>query len=147
MPSLTITTRQTSSGPRYVVRYRLGGRAYPIVQAGAFRTLKEAKARRDWIGGLIATGQNPAEVLQATAARAPARTFAVWAEAYRQSRIDVAPSTAGNLASQLAVILRVFGPHDPATITTSDVQEWISGLSLKPSTVRRYLATLRLVLD
>ncbi|HVI37512.1 MAG TPA: site-specific integrase, partial [Gaiellales bacterium] len=48
---------------------------------------------------------------------------------------------------QLAVVLRMFGPRDPATITATDVQEWISGLSLKPSTIRRYLATLRLVLD
>ena len=45
MASLVITTRRTQSGPRYVVRYRLGGRAYPIVHAGSFRTLKEA--RRD----------------------------------------------------------------------------------------------------
>ena len=45
MPSLTITTRKAKDGPRYAVRYRLGGRAYPIVHAGSFRTLKEAKAR------------------------------------------------------------------------------------------------------
>jgi integrase len=68
------------------------------------------------------------------------------AEAYRQSRID-APATAGNLASQLAMIVRAFGPRDPASITPHEVQEWISGLELKPSTVRRYLATLRQVLD
>jgi hypothetical protein len=58
MASLTITTRQTASGPRYVVRYRLGGRAYPIVHGGSFRTLKEAKARRDFIGGELAAGRN-----------------------------------------------------------------------------------------
>jgi integrase len=52
-----------------------------------------------------------------------------------------------NVASQLNAILPVFGDRDPETITPSDVQAWISGLSLKPSTVRRYLATLRQVLD
>ena len=51
MPSLTITTRRTRSGPRYVVRYRLGGRTYPVEHGGSFRTLREAKARRDLIGG------------------------------------------------------------------------------------------------
>jgi hypothetical protein len=40
MSSLTITTRRANDGPRYVVRYRLGGRAYPIVHAGSFPTLK-----------------------------------------------------------------------------------------------------------
>ena len=67
MPSLTITTRQTATGPRYVVRYRLGGMTYPLVHAGSFRTLKEAKARRELVGGLIATGQNPADTLRTLA--------------------------------------------------------------------------------
>jgi hypothetical protein len=37
MPSLTITTRRTKSGPRYVVRYRLGGRSYPSSTAAPSR--------------------------------------------------------------------------------------------------------------
>jgi hypothetical protein len=64
MSSLVITARRTSSGPRYVVRYRLGGRAYPIVHAGSFRTLKEAKVR-DLIAGELAAGRNPAEAVRA----------------------------------------------------------------------------------
>ena len=40
MPTLTITTRKTKDGPRYHVRYRLGGRAWPIQHAGSFRTLR-----------------------------------------------------------------------------------------------------------
>jgi len=43
----------------------LGGRAYPIVHAGSFRTLKEAKTRRDLVAGELAAGRNPAEALQA----------------------------------------------------------------------------------
>lgn len=100
------------------------------------------------VGGEIAGGSNPADLLEQMTAPAPAaRTFALVAETYRQSRIDVTPGTAGNLVSQLAAIVRVFGARDPETITPGDVQEWISGLSLKPSTVRRYVATLRQVLD
>src|SRR5687767_14018584 len=69
MPSLTITTRKAKDGARYVVRYRLGGRACPIVHAGSFRTLKEAKARRDLVAGeLVAGGRNPAEALRALSA-------------------------------------------------------------------------------
>ena len=63
MPSLTITTRKTRSGPRYVVRYRLGGRAYPLEHGGTFKTLREAKARRDLIGGELAAGRNPRTLL------------------------------------------------------------------------------------
>ena len=37
MASASITVRTTKSGKRYVVRYRLGGRAYPIQHGGAFR--------------------------------------------------------------------------------------------------------------
>ena len=59
MPSLTITTRRTKSGPRFVVRYRLGGRAYPIEHGGSFPTMREAKIRRDLIGGELAAGRNP----------------------------------------------------------------------------------------
>ena len=40
-----------------------------------------------------------------------------------------------------------FDDRDPATITPADVQEWIAGLTLKPSSMRSYLGTLRDVLD
>jgi len=32
-------------------------------------------------------------------------------------------------------------------VTAADVQEWIAGLALKPASIRRYLATLRAILD
>ena len=54
MASLVITTRRTASGPRFVVRFRLGGRAYPIQHAGSFKTMREAKARRDLVAGELA---------------------------------------------------------------------------------------------
>lgn len=147
MSSLTITTRQTKSGPRYVVRYRLGGRAYPVEHGGSFRTLKDAKARRDFIGGLIATGRNPADVLRAMEAQPMRQSLAYWADAYRASRIDIAAETAKNLNSHLKAILPALGDRDPASLTVADVQTWISGLSLKPTSIRRYAATLRLILD
>jgi hypothetical protein len=77
MPSLTITTRRTKSGPRYVVRYRLGGRAYPVEHGGSFKTLREAKARRDLIGGELAAGRNPALALRAMVESPPVRTLRV----------------------------------------------------------------------
>jgi integrase len=143
MGTLTITTRKTSTGPRYIVRYRLGGRAYPVQHGGSFRTLKEAKARRDLIGGEIAAGRNPADTLLAIAVPVQVRTFATIAEAYRESRVDLAPQTLSNLKSHLRAILPVFGDRDAETITPSDVQAWIACSTLQPASLRRYLVTLR----
>jgi integrase len=147
MASLTITTRQTASGPRYVVRYRLGGRAYPLVQVGSYRTMRDAKTRRDFVAGELAAGRNPADALRAVLEPSKRRTFRQWSEAYTSSRVDFAAATTKNLESHLKAILPTFGDRDPATITPSDVQTWIAGLTLKPGSIRRYLATLRAVLD
>jgi integrase len=147
MGTLTITTRKTSTGSRYVVRFRLGGRAYAVQHGGSFRTLKEAKARRDLIGGLIATGQNPAEVLRSVADEPPRQTFAQWASTYQASRIDLAAETQKNVKSHLAAILPVFGERAPETITPSDVQAWVASSALKPASLRRYIATLRSIFE
>jgi len=147
-PTPTITPRRTRSGSaRYAVRYRLGGRAYPIAHGGSFKTLKEARARRDFIGGELAASRNPAEALRAGLEQPKRRTFANWADAYQTSRVDLADETIKNLGSHLKAILPTFGDRDPASITPTDVQEWIARLTLKPSSIRRYLATLRAVLD
>ncbi len=148
MPSLTITTRKTRSGPRYVVRYRLGGRTYPIEHAGSFKTLREAKARRDLIGGELAAGRNPRLLLEAmTTAPPTARTFAQWADVYKASRVDVSDATRANTETHLKTLLPVFGECDPMTIGFADVQEWVSSAKLASGSLRPYVATLRLVLD
>jgi integrase len=148
MGTLTITTRKTSNGSRYVVRFRLGGRAYPVQHGGSFRTLKEAKARRDLIAGEIAAGRNPADtLLLAIAVAPPVRSFADWADAYVSSRVDLAPAARKVMKSHLALIVPIFGERDPATITAIDVQAWISGVALKPASIRRYLVTLRGIFD
>jgi integrase len=147
MASAFIVGRKTRSGRRFIVRYRLGGRAWPIQHGGSFRTLKEARARRDLVAGELAAGRNPVDLLRAMVERPRARTFREWAEDYRTSRVDFADETAKNLGSHLKAILPTFGDRDPSTITPADVQTWIAGLALKPSSIRRYLATLRSVLD
>ncbi len=147
MASVSITTRKTKGGPRYAVRYRLGGRAYPAVHGGSFPTLKEARARRDLLAGELAAGRNPADLLRAMVETPRTRTFAQWAEAYKTSRIDLGTETTKNIGSHLKTILPTFEDRAPATITPADVREWIATLTLKPGSVRRYLATLRAVLD
>jgi integrase len=150
MPSLTITARQTTSGPRYVVRYRLGGRAYPVQHAGSFKTLKEAKARRDLVGGELAAGRNPADVLRALVqAPRPAMTLARWRDRFITSRIDIDANTIRNYQTALKKVGETFGDRNPATITVDEVAEWVATLAetMKPGTVQLYLIAFRLLLD
>jgi hypothetical protein len=112
-----------SCRPRYHVRYRLGGRAYPLVHGGSFATLREARLRRDLIAGELAAGRNPADALTALTVEAPrAKTLAVWADEWRRSRIDVADGTTRNYGAHLQRILPTLGDRDPHTFTVSDVK-------------------------
>jgi integrase len=151
MATIMITRRGTQSGPRHVVRYRLGGRAYPIVHAGSFRTLKDAKARRDLIAGEIAYGRNPGDVLAAlmSAETRPIETFSVWGDRYLASRIDIDSNTSKNYGSALKVIGEAFGDRDPAKITASEIAEWIAKMAetRKPGTLGQYRIVFRLALD
>ena len=150
MPSLTITTRKTSSGPRYVVRYRLGGRAYPVEHGGSFKTLREAKARRDLIGGELAAGRNPRKLLDAMLATpAPVLTLSRWRDRFIASRIDVDDNTSKNYRSALRKACETLGERDPATITADEIATWVAGLAqnYKPGTIALYLLSLRMLLD
>jgi integrase len=148
--TLTITTRTAKDGNRYVVRYRLGGRSWPVAHAGSFRTLKEARARRDLVAGELAAGRNPAGLLRSLlVAPAPKLTVTAWGEKYLASRIDVDSNTTKNYRTALRKAGETFGDRDPATITVDEVAAWVAGLAeaQKPGTVRLYLLTFRLLLD
>jgi integrase len=148
--SASVTTRRTKGGGRrYAVRFRRGGRYFPVEHGGTFGTLREARIRRDLIAGELAAGRDPRDVLRGLTEKLAARTFSSWAESYRASRPDISDETRKNTASHLRRLLPTFGELDPASITPSDVQEWIGAQlgELKPSSLSRYLATLRNVLD
>jgi integrase len=150
MASATITTRRTKAGPSYAVRYRLGGRAYPLVHGGSFRTLKEARARRDLVAGELAAGRNPGDLLRAMVNKPSVRsTITVWADKFVTSRIDVDGNTTKNYRTALKKVSKTLGDRDPATITVDEVAEWVSTLATthKPGTCQLYLLTFRLLLD
>ena len=147
-PSAYITSRVTTKGEkRYVVRYRRGGRGFKVEHAGSFPSQREAKIRRDFVAGELAAGRDPRKALRA-AATAKTRTYRDWAEAYVASRIDLADTTGSALDAHLKRLLPVFGDRDPGTITVSDCQEWLAAnADLKPSSIKGYFATHRLILD
>jgi hypothetical protein len=144
MASSFIVARQTTKGERrFVVRYRLGGRAWPVQHGGSFQTMKEARSRRDLIAGELAAGRNPAVVLSMKP-DAPALTT-TWAERFTSSRVDADPTAMRTYAAALGKAGEQFGSRDPATITGPEVAEWVAELARvrKPTTVRLYVVALR----
>jgi integrase len=118
MASAFITARTTKAGnKRFVVRFRLGGRAYPIEHGGAFGTMKEARVRRDLIAGELAAGRNPGDVLRALSEEPRAKTLAKWAAEWKASRLDLAeawlrPGTIHQYVTTLRLLLD-FAGTDP----------------------------------
>src|SRR5688572_24441255 len=127
MATFSITTRTTKNGEkRYIFRYRLGGRTYPLVHGGSFVTLREAKARRDFIAGEIANGRNPQIALQAmlnTPAPIKVETLIEVGDRYLTSRIDLDEKTEKSHKSALARMEAWAGDRDPRSLTFADCQE------------------------
>jgi integrase len=150
MATVTITTRETRSGRRYDVRYRLGGRMYPVLRAGTFKTEREAKARKALVAGEIAHGRHPAELLGRLSTAADTFvSFETWGERFVASRIDIDANTAKNYRSCVKVISETFGSRSTAGITATEIAEWIASLAetRKAGTLGQYLIAFRLVLD
>jgi integrase len=150
--SASIIVRITKAGERrFLVRYRVGGRAYPLQHGGSFRTMKEARARRDLVAGELAAGRNPRLLLDALGSTATTRVVTVteWTERFLASRIDVDKNTIKNYRAALRKVGETFGDRDPATITATEIAEWVATLAetRKPGTLQQYLIAFRLLLD
>ena len=148
-PSIHIATRETKSGRRYLVRYRLGGRGHRVKHAGSFRTRKDARTRRDLVAGELAAGRDPRVVLERLANPTEPRTLALLAEEWAATRIDVSPNYARNIRSHIKRITPVLGDTRPQQITPLDVNRLVGELAreLAPASVKRYVNTLRMILD
>jgi integrase len=145
----TIRRRTTATGARrFDVRYRLGGRGYPVLHGGTFPTLKEARQRRDMIAGEIASGRDPRLVLDALGRRADPRTLAGAYEAFIASRVDVTEKTREGYRHALQRLCDDLAGRVPATLTVADWQAWVASCSdLAPGTLASYLSVHRQVLD
>jgi integrase/recombinase XerC len=150
MSSVSIRRRETKSGPRFQVRYRLGGRGYPLVHGGVFSRKREAELRRDVIAGELAAGRNPAALLQSltTFATVPVNpTLEQRFDEFIASRVDVGTSTKSlyrNARDSLGELAR----RDPATLTPVDFQSWVAAnAGLSPRTLAHYLSSIRQVLE
>jgi hypothetical protein len=124
----------------------------PVRHGGSFRTMREARTRRDVIAGELAALRNPALLLDALAEPVEAprvKTLADWAAEFTASRIDVAEGTHRNYGAHLRRILPALGERDPSSLAVSDVQTWVAEIAaaLQPGSVAVYVGTLRALLD
>lgn len=144
-----VRTRTTTKGEkRYDVRFRMGGRGYAVHHAGTFPTMKEARARRDFVAGEIAAGRDPRVALRELGREPVAPlTFRELGKRWLASRVDVRESTRAGYAERLKRVNDAFGDRDPLTITPAEVNEWIAGTNLAASSVRLYVQVLAMVLD
>jgi integrase len=146
-PSVFITTRKRASGNRYVVRYRRGGRYTPVVHAGSFKTMREARLRKDFVAGELAAGRDPAIALRALTQPTETTTFTEWFDRFSESRVDVSDKTKA-LYRNARDKLGDLAEHNPASVRPSDLQTWVGrNRKLSPRTIRQYVSVMRQVLD
>jgi integrase len=153
MASVWITTRTTSAGSkRYRVGYQLGGRSTRSRYGGSFKTMREAKIRRDWIAGELAALRAPNLTLLVVE-QPTAPTLADAAEAWRTSRVDVVEQTSSMHRSSIARIWKA-APHlhnrRVDQLSVDDVTGLIAALvenGYKRETIKKTRDALAMVLD
>jgi integrase len=150
MPSSWILARATADdSKRYLVRYRLGGRESRQRHGGSFRTRAEALARKRWVDGELAAMRVP----DARALEAPvpsARTLLQVADAWRTSRVDVAPGTTQTYSVAINRLRERVGDVPVDTIDAAKVAALVATLheaGLRKQTIRKTVSVLAMILD
>lgn len=142
-----IRARTVSGGRRFDVKYRLGGRYFPVEHAGTFRTRKEAVKRLELVRGWLAAARNPK--LELAAVNEQGRLFSDAHEEWVTSRRRVTDGTLQGYRFREPVLIEAFGKKAVESISHRDVIAWVGKLetSYKPGTVRLFVSQLRMVLD
>ena len=146
MPSAWIERRTTGRGTRYRVKWRAGGREDVPRLAGTFQTAREAKLRRDWVAGELASMRMPDLTLLAAPVAAP--TLREVAERWLESRIDVADHTRLQHRSDVNRAESLLDRRVDE-ITAADVAALVAKLAetRKRATVRKTVLALGMVFD
>lgn len=150
MSSVHIRSRTVGDGSRrHDVRYRRGGRYFPVEHAGTFHTVKEANLRAGKVREWIAAGLDPKDELARLLAVAVERRLADVAVEWLATRRRLEPGTLARYRNQQAKISKRFGTDLVERITVADVNAWVTELDAvyKPGTVVQYVSQLRQILD
>jgi integrase len=152
MPSVTIEPKKTKSGTRYLVRYRLGGRAAPKKSIGTFRLERDAKARQRWAYGEIAANRVPVPDFGIEAATLDGPLLRPTTEAWIKHRIDADEQTKTTWHVNMNRVTKVLGDPPVTSISYEDVNRvisdlWQDGEGLAYESIRKTRSTLSQVLD
>lgn len=149
MASSWVERRKTTHGASYRVRYRIGGRESVPRFAGAFRTMREARTRRDWVAGEIAAMRVPdLELIAAEPVVAPLLRDV--AKRWQVSRVDASDNTRIQHGTAVGRMLPILGDRPIDTVTVADVAELVAKLSeagKARETIRKTITALAMVFD
>src|SRR5829696_7654515 len=147
MASTWIARTPLSKGrTSYRVLYRLGGRESVPRHGGSFRTMREARIRRDLIAGELAAMRIPD--LRFVASNPV--TFRTVAERWQASRVDVSEGTARTYRIALGRVLPRLGDAPVDRIEAQTVADLVAELhaaGLRKQTIRKTVSVLAMVLD
>lgn len=150
MGSAWIIGRTTRRGEkRYRVEYRLGGRESRTRYGGSFKRKAEAEQRARWIVGELAARRVPDLATLETRVQRK-QTLSDAAEAWRASRLDVAPATAVQHRVSVTLIVNELGPARPVDeITAGEIATAVAVLAQthKRETIRKAVNALGMTLD
>ncbi len=146
--SAWIEPRRTKAGePRYVVKFRPGGRVSAKHYGGSFRRRAHAQARARLIDGQLALGQWPSwQIAEQT--RSP--SFAEAAAAWQQARRDVREATAVQHGVALKRALPIIGATPIDELTIADLDRLVSELDAAGKargSIRKTKTAVAMVLD
>jgi integrase len=114
---------------------------------GAFKTLREAKLRRDWALREVAAGRVPDRLV---IYREPERVSIERAAGeYLATRLDAAENTRTVYEARARVLVAAFGRHDLSRVTARDVQAWVNeqaAAGLSRSTIHGRIGLLAQIL-
>ena len=152
MPSSWVIRRESASGPRYLVRFRVGGRESAQFYGGSFKRQEDARARKRYIDGQLAALRVPdLKLIEQKPVQAPALAEAE--RGWRKSRVDVVEQTANMHRSAFARIFKTkpeLRSRRVDELTIADVADLVAGLAAagyKRETLRKTRTALAQTLD
>ena len=149
MPSAWIERR----GDRYRVRFRVGGHETEKRYGGTFKRMRDAERRRRWVEGELAALRVPDIRALRVAEAVQTPTLAEAAEAWRQSRVEVAEQTQNMHRSAFERIFTVrpkLRSRRVDELTAADVADLVAALHAHPyrrETIRKTRTALAQTID
>jgi integrase len=153
MPSAYIVKRPTRADGRnrgrnrYLVRYRLGGRETAAKHGGSFLTEREARRRRDWIAGELASGRVPNLALLDVETCVLLRDQA---DRWKASRVDASEGTRQTYTVAINRLDKYIGDTAIDKLDSQAVGDLVAALhvdGLRKQTIRKTVSVLAMVLD